>query len=64
VVDIPQTIIPILSEHLPIFDKDEPGALVFPGITGSPMRRGNFNRMSAWPSALAKPSRSDARRAT
>jgi integrase len=49
VVGIPQAIIPILREHLSIFVKDEPGALVFPGARGGPLRRGNFNRMSAWP---------------
>ena len=52
VVGIPQAIIPVLREHLPIFVKDEPGALVFPGVMGGPLRRGNFNRMSAWPYAV------------
>ena len=52
VVGIPQAIIPILREHLSIFVKDEPGALVFPGAKGGPLRRGNFNRMSAWPHAV------------
>jgi integrase len=51
IVGIPQAIIPILSEHLSVFVKDEPGALVFPGAKGGPLRRGNFNRMSAWPYA-------------
>ncbi len=50
-VGIPQAIIPVLREHLSIFVKDEPGALVFPGVMGGPLRRGNFNRMSAWPYA-------------
>jgi hypothetical protein len=49
VVGIPRAILPILREHLSIFFKDEPGALVFPGVTGGPLRRGNFNKMSAWP---------------
>jgi len=31
----------------------EPGALVFPGVRGGPIRRCNFNRMSAWPQAVA-----------
>ena len=52
VVGIPQAIIPVLREHLSIFVKDEPGALVFPGAKGGPLRRGNFNRMSAWPHAV------------
>ena len=51
VVGIPQAIIPVLREHLSVFVKDEPGALVFPGVMGGPLRRGNFNRMSAWPYA-------------
>ncbi len=34
-----------------MFVKDEPGALVFPGTKGGPLRRGNINRMSAWPHA-------------
>jgi integrase len=52
VVGIPQAIIPVLREHLAIFVKDEPGALVFPGVKGGPLRRGNFNKMSAWPQAV------------
>jgi len=52
VVGIPQAIIPVLSEHLSVFVKDEPGALFFPGVMGGPLRRGNFNRMSAWPYAV------------
>ena len=52
VVGIPQAIIPVLREHLSIFVKDGPGALVFPGVMGGPLRRGNFNKMSAWPYAV------------
>ena len=52
VVGIPQAIIPVLREHLSVFVKDEPGALVFPGVQGGPLRRGNFNKMSAWPYAV------------
>ncbi len=48
----PQAIVPVLSEHLSIFVKDEPEALVFPGVMDGPLRRGNFNRMSAWPYAV------------
>ena len=51
VVGIPAAIIPALQEHLSIFTKDEPGALVFPGAKGGPIRRGNFNKLSAWPRA-------------
>lgn len=35
-----------------MFVKDEPGALVFPGVRGGPLRRGNFNKMSGWPHAV------------
>jgi integrase len=52
VVGIPKAIIPVLSEHLSVFVKDEPRALVFPGAKGGPLRRGNFNRMSAWSYAV------------
>jgi hypothetical protein len=51
VADLPPAIIPVLRKHLPVFVKNEPGALMFPGVMGGPLRRGNFNRMSAWPYA-------------
>jgi integrase len=53
IVGIPAAIIPDLTMHLQIYVKDEPGALVFPGVHGGPIRRGNFNKMSAWPQAVA-----------
>jgi integrase len=53
IVGIPAAIIPDLTMHLSIYVKDEPGALVFPGVQGGPIRRGNFNKMSAWPQAIA-----------
>jgi hypothetical protein len=46
IVGIPQAIMPVLSEHLSVFVKDEPGAVIFPGAKGGPLRLGNFNRMS------------------
>jgi integrase len=52
IVGIPDAIIPALREHLAAFVKDEPGALVFPGQMGGPLRRGNFNKMSGWPHAV------------
>src|ERR1700733_11329730 len=52
-VGIPAAIIPDLTMHLAVYVKDEPGALVFPGVQGGPIRRGNFNKMSAWPQAVA-----------
>jgi integrase len=51
-VGIPQAIIPLLREHLAVYVKSDPGALFFPGVMGGPLRRGNFNRMSAWPQAV------------
>ena len=53
IVGIPAAIVPDLNAHLAIYVKDEPGALVFPGAKGGPIRRGNFNKMSAWPQAVA-----------
>jgi len=38
------------AEHLAVYVKDEPGALVFPGAKGGALRRSNFNN-SAWPQA-------------
>jgi integrase len=51
-IGIPAAITPALREHLSIFTKADPGALVFPGAKGGPLRRGNFNKMSAWPQAV------------
>ena len=42
-VGVPAAIIPALREHLAIFAKDDPGALVFPGANrfdGKPTRAG------------------------
>ena len=52
VVGIPAAIIPALREHLSVFVRPEPGALIFPGVQGGPLRRSNFNKMSAWPYAV------------
>jgi integrase len=52
IVGIPDAIILALREHLAAFVKDELSALVFPGQTGGPLRRGNFNKMSGWPPAV------------
>ena len=53
VVGVPDAIVPALRDHLAVFVKHEPGALIFPGAKGGPLRRGNFNKMSAWPRAVA-----------
>ena len=44
VVGIPQAIIPVLREHLSVFVKDEPGALVFPGVDGRPAAAGQLQQ--------------------
>ncbi len=51
IVGIPRAIIPALREHLSAFVANDPGALVFPGPKGVPLRRGNFNRQASWPHA-------------
>jgi integrase len=52
IVGIPAAIIPALREHMNVFVKPGTGALVFPGAKGGPLRRGNFNKMSAWPQSV------------
>jgi integrase len=51
-VGIPAAIVPDLERHLAVYVKPDPGALVFPGIMGGPIRRGNFNKLSGWPHAV------------
>jgi integrase len=51
-VGVPQAIIPALHEHLAKFVGPEPGALVFCGPSGVPLRRSNFGKMSGWPYAV------------
>ncbi|MGV9771119.1 tyrosine-type recombinase/integrase [Streptosporangium sp. NPDC003464] len=48
VVGIPQGVIPALREHLATYVQDEPGALVFPGAKGGPLRRSGFNTRTRW----------------
>jgi integrase len=52
VVGISKSIIPALEQHMSEFVRPEPGALVFCGVRGVPLSRSNFNKMSAWPSAV------------
>jgi integrase len=40
------------DRHLAVSVQNEPGSLVFPGVKGGPLRRCNFNKMSAWPQAV------------
>ena len=41
-----------MQEHLAVFVAPAPGALLFTGVKGGPLRRSNFNKMSAWPHAV------------
>ena len=52
-VGIPRVIVPDLRHHLAVFAKAAPSSLAFPGATGGPLRRGNFNRAASWPPAAA-----------
>jgi integrase len=52
IVGIPQSLTPALREHLSLFVGPEPEALIFPGAKGGPLRRSNFNKMSAWPQVV------------
>jgi integrase len=52
IVGIPNAIFPVLRNHLASFAKPGADGLVFPGPKGSPLRRNNFNKMSAWPPAV------------
>jgi integrase len=52
IVGIPAAIVPGLERHLAVYVKPDAGALVFPGIMGGPIRRGNFNKLSGWPHAV------------
>ncbi len=52
-VGIPQAILPDLRHHLAVYVKSDHGALVFPGVKGGPLRRGNFNRSACWPRAVS-----------
>lgn len=45
---IPESIIPILKEHMDTFVQDEPEALMFPGAKGGPIRRSGFNTRTRW----------------
>jgi integrase len=52
IVGIPAAIVADLREHLAIYVKDEPGALIFPNMSGGPLRRSLFAKLSAWPQAV------------
>jgi len=44
-VGFPKVIGPVLQGHLSLFVAPAPGALVFPGAKGGPLRRDNFNKL-------------------
>ncbi|MGW4665207.1 tyrosine-type recombinase/integrase [Streptosporangium sandarakinum] len=48
VVGIPQGIVSALREHLDTYVQADPGALVFPGMKGGPLRRSGFNTRTRW----------------
>jgi integrase len=52
VVGIPQSILPAVQQHMAKYVGPEPGALVFCGPSGAPLRRSNFGRMSGWSHAV------------
>ncbi|MEO3796502.1 site-specific integrase [Nonomuraea sp. B10E15] len=47
-VGIPQSIVPVLQEHMDTYVQDEPGALLFPAAKGGPIRRSGFNTRTRW----------------
>ncbi|UBU14089.1 tyrosine-type recombinase/integrase [Nonomuraea gerenzanensis] len=47
-VGIPQSIVPVLQEHMNTYVQDEPGALMFPAAKGGPIRRSGFNTRTQW----------------
>lgn len=51
-VGVPQAIIPVLRKPPGALRRPDAGALVFACVQGGPMRRSNFNKMSAWPHAV------------
>ncbi|WP_055483136.1 tyrosine-type recombinase/integrase [Sphaerimonospora mesophila] len=48
VVGIPEGIVTALREHLATYVQNEPGALLFPGAKGGPLRRSGFNTRTRW----------------
>ncbi|MFJ2030668.1 replication initiator [Streptosporangium sp. NPDC087985] len=48
VVGIPKSIVSALCEHIATYVQDEPGALLFPGAKGGPLRRSGFNMRTRW----------------
>ncbi|MEV0973318.1 hypothetical protein [Microtetraspora glauca] len=47
-VGIPKSIVSALREHIATYVQDEPGALLFPGAKGEPLRRSGFNTRTRW----------------
>ncbi|MEU0566466.1 site-specific integrase [Nonomuraea sp. NPDC005983] len=53
-VGIPQSIVPILREHMDTYVQHEPGSLMFPGAKGGPLRRSGFNSRTRWVDVVAE----------
>jgi integrase len=47
-VGIPQSIVPVLQEHMDTYVQSEPGSLMFPAAKGGPIRRSGFNTRTRW----------------
>jgi len=41
-------LLPTVRDHLSLYVGKEPGALLFTGVKGGPLRRSNFNKLSGW----------------
>jgi len=52
-VSFPKATGPVIRAHLDTFVDPLPTALVFPGPTGVPLWRGNFNKLVGWKKAAA-----------
>ncbi|MGW5632251.1 tyrosine-type recombinase/integrase [Streptosporangium sandarakinum] len=48
VVGIPDVVVQAIREHIATYVPDEPGALVFFGAKGGPLRRSGFNTRTRW----------------
>jgi integrase len=53
-VRIPATIVTELREHMTAYTGSDPAALVFTGVLGGVLRRGNFRRDSGWAEPVGK----------
>ncbi|MEV4175017.1 site-specific integrase [Nonomuraea sp. NPDC049709] len=47
-VGIPQSIVPVLQEHMDTYVQSEAGSLMFPAAKGGPIRRSGFSTRTRW----------------